>query len=634
MIGYLFGMAVVILAAPGGLPLWRRQGIGLPDIAVCALLGLCAMSTVDIVARRLGLPSPGMAMGGLVVLAAAGVVGLYLTRGTKEEASSVTVSPDRRGLSLLLGSVFVAPAIISASTMAAGPWPDHFNHVDTAYYMGHVHQLLRDTSYPPASLSNAGLHVPYHYGIQNVAALLSRLSGVAAHKVVFAILLPLLTAGIVCAVWRIADWVSRRGLPHWFAMLSLLFVTPFPVGDVFEKAMAESDAGFVKAVIKGLEKLVGSEAFGNGFPQMGGLIGIFLTAVMLYCVFCLPGERSKWLAAFAVGILPLFKSVYLIPVGGLFGIWALQEAWRRRSIVPLIAPGAALGLAVLLSPFSYNPSNVLTFKTDALNETWTYVFDIAVFLGVASIVIGLSGQRLRDVVRRPAVLPVVVISVCMILLVSLMTIEFIDHRGEIARSFDVAQTLRPVWLFVPLALLSALSSGARPGHGFRTAATTAMLMLAVLPVVHRLGSIGFAAAAPEAWHDYVDNRPIAEALSVIPVEGSVIATNSLRYPTRRAHRDLRQMQVPAIFGHQAYAVNLVYEPFEGAAHRLAMQRLLLTDIDPERLLAIADAEGWTHLLLFKREPYPSRLPGRKLFENALYVAIDLFPAQSAAGSAQ
>jgi hypothetical protein len=60
---------------------------------------------------------------------------------------------------------------------------------------------------------------------------------------------------------------------------------------------------------------------------------------------------------------------------------------------------------------------------------------------------------------------------------------------------------------------------------------------------------------PASGNDFVDNRSLAEALAVIPTHGTIIVTNDLRYPAGNFTRDDRQMQIPALFGHQAFAVN-------------------------------------------------------------------------------
>ena len=104
---------------------------------------------------------------------------------------------------------------------------------------------------------------------------------------------------------------------------------------------------------------------------------------------------------------------------------------------------------------------------------------------------------------------------------------------------------------------------------------TAFLLILALTI----GPVAVAAAhysvqllrAPESGNDFVDNRSLAEALAAVPTRGTIIVTNDLRYPAGNFTRDYRQMQIPAIFGHQAFAVNYAHEAVE---ERRPLQQLL------------------------------------------------------------
>jgi hypothetical protein len=150
------------------------------------------------------------------------------------------------------------------------------------------------------------------------------------------------------------------------------------------------------------------------------------------------------------------------------------------------------------------------------------------------------------------------------------------------------------------------------------AAVIALMALAFLPaavVAARYSSVLL--REPERGHEFVDNRSIAQALAVIPVRG-VIVTNDLRYPAQRFSRSNRQMQIPALFGHQAFAVNYAYEAFEFSRDRSELQTLLQA---PEWSDAIDQAAGqyrWSHLLIRKDYMHPASIPLQRIFENESY----------------
>jgi hypothetical protein len=132
---------------------------------------------------------------------------------------------------------------------------------------------------------------------------------------------------------------------------------------------------------------------------------------------------------------------------------------------------------------------------------------------------------------------------------------------------------------------------------------------------------------PSAGHEFVDNRAIAGALQAIPVSGSVIVTNDLRYPAEGFSRDYRQMQIASLFGHQAFAVNYAYEAYEFSRERLGLQKLLQGERWAPDIDAAARRYGWTHLLIRKDYAHPSDVPLTRVFDSEEY-AVYRFPAPS------
>jgi hypothetical protein len=120
---------------------------------------------------------------------------------------------------------------------------------------------------------------------------------------------------------------------------------------------------------------------------------------------------------------------------------------------------------------------------------------------------------------------------------------------------------------------------------------------------------------PETGHEFADNRQIAQALATIPTGGTVIVTNDLRYPADHFGREDRQMQIPALFGHQAFSANFSYEPVE---ERRPLQQLLQRPQWSDAIDAAARTYHWTHLLIRKDYVHPSPIPLTRTFENDSY----------------
>jgi hypothetical protein len=78
------------------------------------------------------------------------------------------------------------------------------------------------------------------------------------------------------------------------------------------------------------------------------------------------------------------------------------------------------------------------------------------------------------------------------------------------------------------------------------------------------------------------------------------------------------MQIPALYGHQAFAVNYAYETFAFSRDRLELQALLEAEEWTGAIDDAARTHGWTHLLIRKDHSHPASIPLDPIFENELY----------------
>jgi hypothetical protein len=198
----------------------------------------------------------------------------------------------------------------------------------------------------------------------------------------------------------------------------------------------------------------------------------------------------------------------------------------------------------------------------------------------------------------------------------------VTYRHGMAR--NVFQWLQPaVWISSVVVVLG-LSAGWNGTQVARKARILGVLAVFLsLPLLAKLKEIAVLTRKPEAWHEFVDNGPITPALAAIPIRGSLIATNDLRYPANNYKRDRRQFQIAALFGHQAYGAGISYDNPPDAAERAARQELLQQATWTAELSRIACESGWTHVLLAKRVPYVKEVPGTRLYDSDAYAVYHL-----------
>jgi len=173
-------------------------------------------------------------------------------------------------------------------------------------------------------------------------------------------------------------------------------------------------------------------------------------------------------------------------------------------------------------------------------------------------------------------------------------------------SANLAPRLRQPWIF----RLSVIYAGL-------------LVVPALISDVHYLYILS--ANKAEA-HEYADNRTLADALEKIPVSGSMIATNDLRYPANGYRRDLEQFQLAAIFGQQNFAADLNY--IGDTASMLAYKTRALAVLQAVQTLNPADPScratlahsttGITHFLIHKGYHQPQQIDLPLIYENSDY----------------
>ena len=489
--------------------------------------------------------------------------------------------------------------------------------------MEKVHALVVADTYPPESLSNVGVQRTYHYGTQAMAALISRSSGLLPHHSVFLIVLPLLTAGVVAGAFATARYVSPA-LPRSFTVPLLLISTPVlyvPFWDTLGPGLSTAAISreFWNSSIVGQYGVWG--IFSNEGPNVGAH---FLILSSIAGIAAAP-SWGWTLPAFLIGSAILVKT----PVGiALVAGFALAEVWqavtsRRFRPSPQVLLAGAVFIATLVAFF------LVSFESEYRLELFTLVgmFEIVrsgSLIGFVSDVLWLSlpvvvvlTARIKDPDRQSA--PILLMAVAPIVIVSTTRLDNVSTGGG-GTGGDWVQLLYSVpFLLHALGLSLAGRRWERLGPQ-RRAAFLLTIALVTWPVAtvaacYSLPLLG----NPERGHEFADNRSLAEALVVIPTNGPVIVTNDLRYPAENFSRDYRQMQIPALFDHQAFAVNYAHEVV--VEERRELQKLLQQPEWSDAILKAARLHHWTHLVIRKDYVHPAPIPLEQIFENDFYAVF-------------
>ena len=183
---------------------------------------------------------------------------------------------------------------------------------------------------------------------------------------------------------------------------------------------------------------------------------------------------------------------------------------------------------------------------------------------------------------------------------------------------DWGQIMSPVPILVHAFVLSVVGARWTTLRYLRAPLLGVLALTVVPPVCAAAWYSRLLIVEPQQGYEFVDNQSIAEALTVIPTKNTVIVTNDLRYPAEQFLREDRQMQIPALFGHQAFASNYAYESYDFSAERKELQQLLSAGSWSDAIVQAARRHHWTHLLIRKDYAHPEPIPLTLIFENESY----------------
>jgi hypothetical protein len=427
---------------------------------------------------------------------------------------------------LVFGGLFIA----TAYQMGKGSFPIMFFNTDTPYRLSQAFSLISASEYPPESLMTEGMRYAYHYGGPTTVALISRVTQIAVHKVMFWIMIPLLALGLYCIILEI----TRHLTPNRYYQLfcTLLFVPNFLLGEHALTLFAPN------SILDGQEllRLVTTNLI-ETIPDIAPISSFFLLALSVLLVISNPSSRIVVLALFSV-FLTIFFKTNLAPAVFILGMISL---WRASNVVfsrPawVFSSGILVGGSFLfLSVFGYfqpefqyrDPQNISgdlgmskihSVMEILTNHEWS-IFSLPLFPTEGYFALGLFFVGLLFVaVCKPcqrnervflvATIPIVVMTFGTWVVSLIVPISGIGSHVFIEGN----------WILTPL-IVTALT-GLATKKNVRRLIGLSLGPLFLVPFVaqgHKFSYSLLAIYSPQDIDEYADNRLIGDALRYIPL---------------------------------------------------------------------------------------------------------------------
>jgi hypothetical protein len=513
-------------------------------------------------------------------------------------------APDWTDVSVLaICALYVTPTLIMGVRMGYGNYPAVFFAADTPYFLQQVHSLAKSPGYPPPSLEVWNFSYAYQYGMQAFVAMLVKITGLKAHTLMFAVVMPLVELAIAIMAYDISRHVCKERRAAVIALLVFLFGRHqyFPgylLGDAWT---------FVTSI----------ERFGFRYPSVTSSAGLLILLSIVRCLLDLDSVNMRRSAVWLVGLMPIFKLPYTVAAGGGLALIYLRRCLLNRNPACIVEPIAAAGLAGL---------GIYLFFHGETVSRYLFTVDFPGFMSMT-----------RAYQHETAA---VFICVFTAIALTTRTLTWVGNAGQLAL-FSLAplliflpvsyRALNDFQIFDPLLHLSALLCGSliamtwlhrKRFAGAAAIAGTITAAFLVLPgMLSTLHHSMVVAVTPENGHEFADNRILADALERIPLEHTLIITNDLRYPADNFRRDNRQFQLASVFGHQNFASNLVYAGdriINRPLYEAAINLFRRTSWPEAEISAFTSVVPITHLLIHKNFPHANDIPLRLIYSNDRY----------------
>lgn len=608
-------VSITLLGLPAYLLIRIGTGLGgAAELLTSLGAGLAIAGVGALVLRGLFGSSVSIEIVAFVLIIAVALAAVWFRR------HAVMVTPPRIGyaacaISLAIIGIPLSYILMTAFLAGTGPFPHIILSSDDAVHLSMVQALLASDQVPPVSLTFAGGLKLYHYGALESAAYLVRLTGIPAHVALSYICKPLWATAITAAGWIILRKIAL-GDSVFVAGAGLIALT-LPASHDYMRPRFRNLTAW-------LGHLSGKDWADVSYmqiklPHAASMAALSLSWLAIALMLSWESMIARILVALLIGCLSVLDIFYFAATGLVLGIWSLMQAYRERSLYPLVPPGIAL--AIGFASQHATSSTAAGFRIGFSFFGNTYMREnsadmlIACLPLFALIALACFVNRTEKTRKQATLLAISV--ACLTLITNLLTLDY-STAGDNNFNWIRWISLVPVLTGV-VAIFGWRDIFVQTRRWPKWTAIALFVYAVPLPLI-RYPVAGLQALAdPRRGDMNVDTSSLAEILRRVPIKDSLIVASDLRYPVIDFRYVDKNPLISALYGHRCYLCNWDGDQdIAGADQRFAEVKLLRTETWPPELSSIAAKNGWTHLIVRKDGPHAKVIPLQLVYENNDY----------------
>jgi hypothetical protein len=508
--------------------------------------------------------------------------------------------------------LFGGTTLVGDFLMGRGDYPHMFFNFVTSAKLSQSFSLTTAQLYPPILRAIEGFQIPYHYGAPATVTAFAVFTGNLIHKSMFWFVGPILVVGTVSTIVSFSHMLIQNNGLRILAIVSFLPGVYF--GSELTHVIASTSGSLDSLTAFTNERyssflnydLYNPQIAGGGVTDVSVLSGRFLL-LLSFLLFFQKSQKKFLLLSIVLILLMIFCKMDHVPaLLGVIGAKVLITLKASKLGFSVSWAGMILGTVVLCFViFGYSGNTTPTLSSFSFtefssrfveNQVTTELKIMAIFLTIPLVLITIQKSVAASFwpTVGPVLIGVVFASFAMAGAISLINIEKVYGQIRI-----------PSWIIGSITITVLITCFERLRYSGRLLVALILSPLIFLSVEARIQNLNHARiiiSAPSRSHEYINNKPLGDALRYIPINETLIVTNDFRSQTNEESKT----PICASWGHQAYGVLHNWRTPGKARERIRFQQKWLsshfrTDIPgvAKRTLIEALNRGWTHFLFYK-----------------------------------